>query len=85
MTKFIFLLISFGPGHGVSWPVFTADTPIEVLKYQDENWHFTPLRDRSAMPHTVKTIDIGEYPDVICLKFKNGGQTCFDTMEITER
>ncbi len=51
-----------------------------------------PVLPRSKMPYTVKHVRLDtpeHYPDVVCFDFYHGGvkhsQTCFDTMEITER
>ncbi len=81
-----------GAFEGSSYTVFTADTPEKVLLEQDRMYFadvYTPWIPRAAQPDIkVLKIPMGvgkDYPDVICLVFKSGGQTCFDTMEITER
>jgi len=73
---------------GVSWPVFTADTPAEV-------WSESIRRGGEASVYSIPTVkhvrlDTPEhYPDVVCFDFYHAGvkhsQVCFDTMEITER
>lgn len=81
-----------GAYHGVSWPVFTADTPEEV-------WAETEKRADGILAYAQVTSSLNvkhvrldtpeHYPDVVCFDFYHGGvkhsQTCFDTMEITER
>lgn len=66
-------------------PVFTADRPEDVADY---NYSMYSNGDtKSDLPLKVKHIKFKPetYPDVICLDFVSGGQTCFDPMEITER
>ena len=80
---------------GVSWPVFTADTPKEVRAEQDRIYgtyeslagDLSRLDTKYSVQHM--RIDTEKYPDVTCFDFYSKGkkhsQTCFDTMEITER
>ncbi len=81
--------------NGVSWPVFTADTPIDVMRESDNHalqfGSLVPYRLRAELPIFTKVLDIDveKYPDVVCFDFYSKGlkhaQTCFDPMEITER
>lgn len=66
---------------GVSYPVFTADNPKEVMAESDRRDPGTlvPYLPRSQAPITVKHVRIDTYHG------KKASQTCFDTMEITER
>ena len=86
-----------GAYQGVSWPVFTADSPLEVLqetdrRYGGPDYNGGVIELRSKLPIDVKHVRLDtpeHYPDVVCFDFYHQGvkrsQTCFDTMEITER
>lgn len=84
----------------VSSPVFTSDRPIDVLKEIDQRYPvlgesgegFGPYANLADLPYTVQHVPLvtgDKYPDVICLDLihhgKKTAQTCFYTMEITER
>ncbi len=80
---------------GVSWPVFTADNPLEVMHETERRWPAETgqsVRLPPSQNFNVKHVRIDtpeHYPDVMCIDFYRAGlktgQTCFDTMEITER
>lgn len=73
---------------GVSYPVFTANNPIDVLREMDRQWAAeAPYQRLVDQPQRILNIPISpkEYPDIICLQWVNGNKTCFYTMEITER
>lgn len=83
-----------GAYQGVSWPVYTSDNPLDVwLNTEHLNESFqVPYARRIDVPFSVKHIRLDtpdHYPDVVCFDFYHHGvkhsQTCFDTMEITER
>lgn len=79
---------------GVSYPVFTADNPAEVVAESNRRYggdSIVPYLPRSQAI-SVKHVRINtpeQYPEVTCFDFYIKGvkrsQTCFDTMEITER
>jgi hypothetical protein len=78
---------------GVSWPVYTDDTPEKVWTESNRRWmqqsgDFISVSKPPSVKHVrIDTPDL--YPDVVCFDFYHHGvkdsQTCFDTMEITER
>lgn len=80
---------------GVSWPVFTAETPLEVWNESLTRWSRESGDNTVSILEHIPTVqhvrlDTPEhYPDVVCFDFYHAGikvgQTCFDTMEITER
>ena len=77
---------------GVSWPVYTADNPLEVLRETERRWPaetgqsvLLPLSKSGFKIQHVAIRTGKDFPDVICFVFERGSQTCFDTMEITER
>lgn len=85
---------------GVSYAVFTADTPFEVLEEMDRRHNEVDVPylrhpENLMWPNQKKVtvnhvrIDVENYPDITCFDFHSKGkkrsQTCFDTMEITER
>lgn len=73
------------PGdNGSSWPVYTAPTPQEVHAEMFKRYQLVP-EYQTKRTIQVRHVYFGTYPDIVCFNFKNGHQTCFDTMEITER
>lgn len=84
---------------GVSWPVYTSDTPDGVWTESQRRWALESGDDTVNVTYkpTVKYVDIKAYrtyptdwPDITCYRFINdNGSTastvCWDTMEVTER